>query len=332
MPKRMTTCRFFLVLGVIISLTAATVPHSFAAPLEKSESVPITKTFSIGGKLKYLFRSYTSYEFANPFFPYQDPLSRLEFPLDTWWGGLDMRLNLSRFSFGLEGLTNLTQNAHGQFKDSDWDDGARPEEKTIYSRSDMRVAPSYMVRFDTDMDVSDWLSLPKWLSIRPVGGMRWQKFNLVSHDGVQWDLTGDTPSIALPGEGIRFKQQYWQYFIGLRSRVDLSYITGIQSLVLLVQGDWAYVEGENEDNHLLRPGRRFTCENTYGYAWHASIGLKKYIGDNFGIGLELDYLTLTTTGNHRLLNETLGMDASWSDIATVWSKQASLSFSVEYRF
>ncbi len=332
MLKRLPTRRFFHVVGFVISLTLLTFSHSAAAPLEKSGSVPVTKSFSIGGKLKYLFRSYTSYEFANPFSPYQDPLSRLEFPLDTWWGGLEVKFNFSRFSFGLEGLTNLTQNAHGQFKDSDWDDGARPEEKTIYSKSDMRVAPSYMVRFDADMDVSDWLRLPKWLSIKPVGGIRWQKFNLVSHDGVQWDLTGSTPAVALPGEGIRFKQQYWQYFIGLRTHVDLSSLTGIKALMLLMQGDWAYVEGENEDNHLLRPGQRFTLENTYGYAWHASIGLKKYIGDNFGVGLELDYLALTTTGNHRMLNRPLDMDFSWSNLATVWSKQASLSFTLEYRF
>lgn len=328
----MSTWQFIHVIGVVAFLTLLAFSNSLSAPLEKSESVPITKSFSIGGKLKYLFRSYTSYEFASPFPPYQDPLSRLEFPLDTWWGGLELKFNYSRFSFGLEGLTNLTQNAHGQFKDSDWDDGARPEEKTIYSKSDMRVAPSYMVKFDADMDISDWLRLPKWLSIKPVGGIRWQKFNLVSHDGVQWDLTGSTPAVALPGEGIRFKQQYWQYFIGLRTQVDLSYVTGIKSLMLTMQGDWAYVEGENEDNHLLREGQRFTLENTYGYAWHAAIGLKKYIGERFGVGLELDYLTVTTTGNHRMLNRPLDMDISWSDIATVWSKQASLSFNLEYRF
>ena len=243
-----------------------------------------------------------------------------------------MRLNLSRFSFGLEGLTNLTQNTHGKMDDSDWDNDLKPDEKTIYSQSDTRLAPSYMVRFDADMEVADWLSLPKWLSIRPVVGMRWQKFNLVAHDGVQWDLTCFSPTYTMAGEAIRFKQEYWQYFIGLRSAIDLSQAVGISSLVLTMQADWAYVEGENEDNHLLRGGHRFTLENTYGNAWHGSIGLKKGLGKNFRIGLDFDYLTINTTGTHRMLNEPFAIDASWSNGVKVWSDQASLSLTLEYRF
>jgi hypothetical protein len=332
MQKPPPAWRLFLALGVFVSFTVAAVSNSLAAPLEKSESVPITKAFSVGGKLKYFFRSHTSYEFGNPYPPYQEPLSRLEFPINTWWGGLEMKLNVSRFFFALEGMTNLTQNAHGKFEDSDWTDDQKPDEKTIYSQSNMRVAPSYMVRFDADMDVSDWLRLPKWLSIRPVAGFRWQKFNLVSHDGAQWDLTCSTPALSLPGEGIRFKQQYWQYFIGLRSGVDLSHVTGIKSLMFLMQADWAYVEGKNEDNHLLRAGQRFTYETTYGQAWHASIGLKKDFGKNFAIGLDADYLTINTTGKHRLVNETFNTDMDFSNGVKAWSDQASISLTLEYRF
>lgn len=332
MPKGTLYYRYILPLSLAIFLIVIAAPYCPGAPFEKDGTIPVTETFSVGGKLKYFFRSHTSYEFGNPYPPHQEPLSRLEFPINTWWGGLEMKLDLSRLSFTLEGLTNITQNAHGRFEDSDWDSDELPDEKTIYSQSDMRVAPSYMVKFDTDIDISDWMRLPKWLSIKPVAGFRWQKFNLVSHDGVQWDLTCNTPGFDLPGEGIRFKQEYWQYFIGLRAGLDLSYAAGIKSLILLMQADWAYVEGKNEDHHLLRAGQRFTYENTYGQALHASIGLKKDIGKNFRIGLDADYLTINTTGKHRMVNEALKMDMDFSNGVKVWSDQASVCLTLEYRF
>ncbi len=314
---------------LLLFLFSSLAVESPAGAFEEGVSTPLTPSFSVGAKIKYLFKSHTSYEFGNPLPPCQEPLSRLEFPLDTWWAGLDMRLRFPRFSVGLEALTSVKQNAHGEFEDSDWDN---PDEKTIYSTSQMRVAPSYMVRFDADLEVSDWLSLPGWLKIRPVGGMRYQRFNLISHDGIQYDLTGASGNALLPGEGIRFKQTYWHYFVGLRSVIDLSRPTGIPSLSLNLQADWAYVEGMNEDNHLLRAGRRFTYEDTYGEAWHCSMGLKKELGKGFSIGLDGDYLTVSTTGNHRLLNRTFDIDMSFSNGVKVWSDQLSLSLTLEYRF
>ena len=324
-----------LVIRVVLPLVPLVffiVSNCSASTLEKNGPVSLTEHFSLGAKVKYLFRSHTSYEFGNPVPPYQAPLSRLEFPLNSWWGGLEMRLNFPRFSVGLEALTNISQNAHGKMEDSDWDDDARPDVKTIYSQSQMRVGPSYMARADVDLEVADWLGLPKWLSIRPLAGMRWQKFNLMAHDGIQYDYPRGTSPFVMYGDGIRFKQTYWQYFVGIRSNIDLTRLTGISSLRLLAQLDWAYVEGQNEDNHLLRAGQRFTCEDTYGEAWHGSIGLKKDLWKNFTIGLDVDYLAISTTGNHRMLNRPMGIDMSFSNGVKVWSDQTSLSLTLGYRF
>lgn len=321
-------------IGIIVLAisTLCFIDGAEALPVEKDEPMPVSEYFSVGGKVKYFFKSHTSYEFGNPYYPLQEPLSRLEFPLDTWWAGLDMRLAFPRFSVGMEALTSVKANAHGEFEDSDWENDGTFDDKTTYSTSQMRVAPSYMVRLDADLEVSDWLGLPGWLRIRPVGGMRWQRFNLVSHDGIQYDLTGVTGNLILPGEGIRFKQTYWHYFIGLRSTVDLAQVTGISSLTLDLQADWAYVEGHNEDNHLLRAGRRFTYEDTYGHAWHCSMGLKKDLGKGFSMGLEGDYLMISTTGSHRFLNRSFDIDMSLSNGVKVWSDQANISLSLEYRF
>ena len=63
------------------------------------------------------------------------PLSRLEFPLDSWWAGVSMRREFSRFSAGVEFFRNLSDEARGVMMDSDWDDDAQPALKTIYSES-----------------------------------------------------------------------------------------------------------------------------------------------------------------------------------------------------
>jgi len=299
---------------------------------QKEATTQLSKHLSLGVKVKYFDNSHTSYEFGNPFPPYQAPLSRLEFPLDTWWGGVELRLNYPRFSIGGEVLTNALGDAQGRMKDSDWDDEAAPGRKTIYSESSCRMEPSYMARFDIDLEVSDWLGLPQWFSLRPVVGFRYQNFHMVTHDGTQYEPFNGGPPVSLPGNGIRFKQTYWQYFTGIRSSIDIGQFTNISSLKFLMQLDWAYVEGSNEDHHLLRGGNRYTYETTYGEALHASAGLKKGLSKNLFLGFEVDYLQITTTGSHRLVNEASGIDFGFSHGVKVWSQQTSYSMSLEYRF
>lgn len=317
--------------ALLLFLACLGVSSSFAQVAEKSGDVPLTTHLSLGAKTQYLAKGHTSYEFGNPLPPYQAPLSRLEFPLNnSWWGGLSLKLHYPRFSVSLEGLTNASQKVDGSFEDSDWDDDAQPHVRTIYGESSCTVNPSYMVKLDADLETSDWLHLPKWLNIRPVAGVRWQRFHLMAHDGTQSAV--GYPTVNLPGDLIRFRQTYSQYFVGVRSTIDLSKPPRTSSLRLLFQFDWAYVEGRNKDHHLLREGRRFTYENTYGHAWHGSVDLKKDLSKNLTLGLGIDYLALRTTGSHRLVNAPLGTDLRWSRGVKVWSDQASASLTLEYRF
>src|SRR5512136_1728754 len=125
------------------------------------------------------------------------------------------------------------------------------------------MEPSYMVRVDMDLEVADLLGAPRWFSLRPLAGFRWQDFNFVTHDGVQNSLADLSAPTPLPGNGIRFSQTYWQYFFGLRSDIDAGRLLDVSGLNLCLQGDWAYVEAHNQDHHLLREGNRFTYENSY---------------------------------------------------------------------
>ena len=233
--------------------------------LLNDRAVQLTDSLTVAFKTRRFVGSHTSYEFGAPFPPRQSPLSRLEFPLDSWWAGGEFRFNFPRFSAGAEALTNVSGEASGHMRDSDWDDEARPHFKTIYSESKCHIDPGCTLRTDIDLKISDWLCLPSWLDLRPLVGFRWQYFNFLAHDALQVYPGGNQPSIWLPGDVLRFEQTYWHYFGGARAAVDLGKPAGLDSLTALLQFDWGYVEGHNVDHHLLR-GPRYTYEDTDGDA------------------------------------------------------------------
>ncbi len=187
------TGRMIRGVSLLFFLLAITPPAVSAS--EKDPIVRFTDHLSLGMKIERMIGSHTSYEFGNPFPPYQAPLSRLEFPLDSWWAGAELRAIFPRFSLGVEALTNLSQEIEGRMQDSDWDDDEDPHRKTIFSKSRCRMEPSYVLRADIDLRVSDWLGLPGWLDLRPVAGVRRQRFSLVTHDGTQWDVTSREPPL-----------------------------------------------------------------------------------------------------------------------------------------
>ena len=287
----------------------------------------------VEAKVKRLFDSHTSYEFGNPFPPYQEPLSRLEFDLDSWWGGVEISRRAALWSLSLEIMRNLTAKVDGQMADSDWTDEESTKVRTIYSESCLDMKPSYAVRAEADFSLAPWLGLPAWLDLRPVGGLRWQRLDLMAHDGTQWALESDGSwsAMALPGDGLRFKQTYWQYFIGLK--LDWRPLPARHpGLRLGLRGDWAYVDAHNLDHHLLREGNRLTEEKTRGQAWRAALDLEAPLGGNFFLNLELDYLTIETTGNHRLYNDAIGLDFIVNNGVRVWSQQCGVMLSLRYDF
>ena len=296
---------------------------------QRKPIIPLTEYLSLGFKTETFVASHTSYEFGNPFPPHQAPLSRLEFPMDSFWVGGKLRASFPRFSVGAEGLTNVSMDTPGHMSDSDWDDDQKPSRKTVYSESKCRFMPSYIVRTDLDLKISDWAGLPPNLDLRPLVGFRWEDFHFITHDGLQVYPGSGEPPTPLPGDGIDFKQMYWQYFTGARAALDLGKPLMLNSLALLLQLDWAYVEGQNVDHHLLR-GQRFTMEETYGDAWHWSVGLNAGLTKNVSLALETDFLMLSTTGTHRL--EEPGVSFQFNNGVRVWSEQTSVSLTLAYAF
>ncbi len=288
------------------------------------------KNWSVEVKVKKFMDSHTSYEFGTNDQPNYAPLSRLEFPMNTWWVGAEARYRFPRFSAGLEVMKNLTRETHGVMKDSDWDDPNRPGVRTIYSESNCRMESSHIVRADLDMKVSDWVGLPQWIDIRPVVGFRWQRFSFMASDVTQWEA--GQPELHITGDGLRFEQTYWHYFAGMRGDYQIGKHIGVRGLSLLGQVDYAWVKGKNEDQHLLRQGGRFTYENTTGHAWHALLGVKYKFAPAWTARLESEYLRINTSGSHRWVVRDFGIDESWENGVNVWSEQLSVSLGLEYAF
>jgi len=317
---------------LIIVFTVGHTAILSAAPAEPKDSSE--KPWSAELKVKRFFSSHTSYEFGNPEPPYQAPLSRLEFPMNTWWVGGEFRRRFPRFSVGLEVFGSIPMESDLVFKDSDWSNDAHPDVKDIYSEAQCRVEPSYMVRGDVDLKIADWVGLPVWFDLRPVVGVRWQNLNFLVHNGVQvypapWD---NTPPDPYPGDCIRFEQTYWQYFLGLRMSYDLGRHVRVSRLKLQGQLDWANIQGDNKDRHLLRQGNRWTYEKTSGTAWHASLGIKHGLTKNINAGLEMEYLRIHTTGSHQWVHDVGNANESWVNGVSVWSEQMSVMINLEYLF
>ena len=330
-------------------------------------------------KISRMFNSFTSYQFGDPDPSLPNPESRLEFPLDQWWYGINAGWRLPLISMTAEFLTNIRQNAQPKFQDSDWlqqgtrlyllfpffwvEDWGPSDQKNIFSESDCLLQDwSYLFDISMDLNLTD-LVRPHWnFKIGPVVGYRNQQFRFTTHDGLQKYFpetqevveinlldpfgpgirTGifvDLLPVELSGNGINFDQKFQQYYIGgkfRRSFAPRPLLAGWYMPRLFefeAQADWAWVKGQNDDQHLLR-GDRFTLDDTSGGAWHLRFNVSCITPQAFRIGLVGDFTRINTTGSQLLLasEEGSGAALSWTRGVTVWSDLMTLSGSFELFF
>ncbi|MDQ7781374.1 MAG: omptin family outer membrane protease [Desulfomonilaceae bacterium] len=296
-------------------------------PLGSSVQKSMGQYFSIGMK-KYV-NSFTSYQFPNPFPPAQDPLSRLEFPIDQWFVGAYSGYAAPGWTLTAQLWRSVTRESGLMMQDSDWDDETQPFQKTIFSESRIRLNRGYLV--DVGLDVV--VPMIGTRSARPVFGCRYQYLDFTTHDGEQMTLDGD--SVALPGDGIDFRQTFYHWYMGacVSTGIDLRSLFGapMPFVMLDLQLDYALVTAKNEDLHLLRLGNRVTEENTRGHCWHVAVGLGMFVSNTLTARLEADFKRLLTHGGHRLTNPFFDLDFSFNG-SQVWSDQASISAVGEMRF
>jgi outer membrane protease len=296
--------------------------------LGSGESVPNGTAYYHAFCIKKFVNSFTSYQFPNPFPPNQDPLSRLEFPIDQWFGGLTAGCAAAWWSLNCLAWTNLSRDSALKMQDSDWDDETNPFQKTIFSDSLCRLNRSLLV----DVNVTVGSSRKSLLNIRPIFGYRYQMFHFTTHDGLQSDLSGNVSD--LPGDGIEFMQIFSHYYVGAIFKPGVApgeYWSSLRGVRLVAQIDYALVNAVNEDLHLLRAGERITRENTKGHCWHASLSASLAITNQLRARLDGDFKRIFTTGDHRLINNLFSVDFSF-DGSRVWSDQASVSATAELAF
>jgi hypothetical protein len=273
-------------------------------------------TLSLG--LKKFVNSFTSYQFSNPFPPQQDPLSRLEFPIDQWFAGLLANHETATMSLGCQVWTNAGRWGSPQMQDSDWEDGEHPTQKTVFSESHCRLNQGLMA--EAFAAVVPPIDL--FFKVRPLVGLRYQRFYFTTYDGLQKAL-GDDPA-PLDGDGIDFKQIFRHYFLG--GQWKNAPLAALPGLSLDIRVDYGLVRGKNEDLHFVRDGHRVTTECTKGQCWHfrggAGVAIPRL---GLEVAAEVDFMRVVSDGSHNLNNPAFNIDFSFEG-SRVWTDQLSLAF------
>lgn len=319
----------------LIYLCSALIPPTSHATVDDLLDSASGLVSSVGARnwqydvgVKKFFNSYTSYQFPNPFPPNQDPLSRLEFPIDQWFFGGEYDYLSRNWSMHFQSWVNLNEEARGLMQDSDWDEETQPFRKTVFSESRCRLNSGWL--FDLKFVIK-----PEWSIFRtllPVCGLRYQRFYFTTHDGYQVDLSGH--AMDLSGDGINFEQIFYHGFLGaeMDTKLNTSGLSrSIPHVNLNISADYALVTARNEDLHLLRRGRRITRENTRGHCWHAEATASFFVRHNIKALLNADFKRIVTDGGHQLTNSVFNIDFSF-DGARVWSDQLSITAATELIF
>ncbi|MBI5569946.1 MAG: omptin family outer membrane protease [Desulfomonile tiedjei] len=298
-------------------------PFGLFDALFSSAVLPAREGYYYAPGIRKFFNSFTSYQFPNPFSPGQDPLSRLEFPIDQWFAGLQAGCESRYWALDGQVWVNATRESAKRMQDSDWDDETLPFQKTIFSESHCRLNRGLLgdikVAFATPLD-----GIINFGNLWPVVGYRYQQFYFTTHDGEQTELGGSSGS--LEGDGIDFEQTFHQLYLGARAKCSLDSLLSAwlpAEATLEAQFDYALVRGKNEDLHLLREGDRLTTERTSGHCWHGSAALVIAAPNNMLARIEADFKRSMTNGAHQLTNSVFDIDFSFSG-SRVWSDQLSL--------
>ena len=315
-----------------------------------SPTVAPVPGFRAGAFVTRMFNSFNSYEFgdANPALP--TPTSRLEFPLDQWWGGLVLSYGDCAGSLNLAMMTNLNQESDPKFQESQWyqegeviDAGLGPVgaftnwgpgwQKNRFIQAKCRTEQSYSL--DVNVDLNLFVRKRDWggLDLGPVIGFRYQNFLFQSYDGIMRFFPAAVDPIVLVGDWVSYQQVYNQFYVGLKgdAMVIVSPVCNLKQRVVqfTAQIDYGYVEGHGEEqpeqlDHLTR------LLDTTGSATHFSVGGRLFYSEVLRLGLQFDFLRIDTAhGDVYQIDRTFGNPTSWSRGVRVWSDQVSFMGTAE---
>lgn len=291
-------------------------------------NIPKNWEFDFG--LQRFLASHTSYEIGNDDPPNQKPLSRLKFPMNTWWMNFDVRRTCPRWSIGSRAGFSISNRSDGWMQDWDWKSVDTSNVVSDYGKGYCRVTGSFLFREDVDVNISDWLGLPSWAEIRPLFAFQFQRLSFLDHDGEQYEYFPYN-NYALEGDSIRFRQDWYLYMIGLRESCDLAKLNKYLTIKARGEADWGPALGYNQDHHLRRPDL-WGYINSMGNALYFSAGLDMVVSKTITVGVTVDYTWIRTSGEEHQYNDVKSEDLRWTDYVHSYSDQLSLIAHVSYAF
>lgn len=262
--------------------------------------------------------------------------SELEFPLDSYVGGVNASLGKkSVWSIDLSLAKNLTKNT-GKMKDSDWEpvyvlsSGQKIQEKTVYSES------------DTDMDALFFDVIGKYYFLREengsdaigsvgvIGGYRYQNLSFDISNVNQWSPIGIYSSVYVGGKVLTYEITYHIPYAG----VVLNWNSpGKFSLDLL--GAYGRAYSKDEDDHILRSKRSTAKADGPFYSVKAQGAVS--LSRKLSLLLALEYLNIEVKGKQKQVwyattsEATAGTTITGIDYSAK-SEQAYAWTGLQYRF
>jgi hypothetical protein len=287
---------------------------------------PDPEHWAIDFRCRTFCSSMTSYEFGTPpnmpptLPPEWAPVSRLNFPLDSCWYGLQLAKEAPNWCFRLEWMM-AGRYIEGELADFDWYPPNPDGSFTDLGFARERFTEGQMI--DVNFKRKMFEPSPNFpVTIWPTIGFRWQRLDLTAFDATQVKSDNEwlSPPWTYEDDVITFNQQYWIGYAGAQLRGQFT-IPGLRPIVWTLQGDWGHTEAYNVDHHLIREGDMFSMNRTSGNCWHAALTVEALLSDRISLGVEADQLYINTQGTHRWLNEPLGIDQSWDNGTIVTSRQ-----------
>jgi hypothetical protein len=317
-----------VVLGAVLILAASGICEAqflsaFNGPVDwERGGMPSERDtgFAVDLGIRKFINSFASYQF--PYAPGFVGQSRLEFPIDNWFAGVQFSKTYKSMSFNAELWWRLNENIALKMQDSDWEDGAYPlDQKTAFSQSQNRMPYGYLLDFNADWEVP----YGAVARLKPVVGVRYQKFHFIAGDGYQWALPlSSYPTEPLNGDVYDVSFTFLHFYIGAKSCLWLG------PLGVTLQADYAWLKADQVDWHLLRG--LWTCTDTgSGYCWHLAASASLPVRNYVSLRLEGDFKRLIVADCSHSWYDQGDPLQSWSG-AKVWSDQQSVAGYAELRF
>ena len=119
----------------------------------RKNKLNMPKNWEFGIGMERFIASHTSYEFGMNTPPWTKPLSRLEFPVNTWWLNFDARRTCPRWSAGGRAGFSVNRNSNKMMIDSDWETNDNDEDVLFnYAKLGCDVREAFLFKGDVDVN------------------------------------------------------------------------------------------------------------------------------------------------------------------------------------